>query len=254
MGNYISDSYTMFKRSMTRTLRSPEAIVVAIILPVFMMVMFGYVFGGVVDLGDINYINFIVPGIIVQCVLNASAATAFSIYTDMTTGIIDRFRSMSISKASLITGHVCVSVIRSIVITIFTFGAAFAIGFRPEASFTDWLLIAAILILFMIAITWMVVIFGLISKDAESINGTSFLLMIFVFISSAFSPPETLPTVLRVFAQNQPITHIVDAMRALMLGFELSGWHLVRALAWCLGLGAVCFAIAVQVYKSKLTR
>jgi len=253
MTKYFADSYIMFKRCLTKTLRSPEAIFMAIIVPVFMMIMFGFVFGGIVDLGDINYINFIVPGILVQCIASAANTTAFGIHTDMSTGIIDRFRSMSISKAAFLTGHVWVSVIRSIVIIVFTIGAAFAIGFRPQAGFTDWLIIIAIMILFIIAVTWLIVICGLIAKDVESISGTSFLFMIFIFISSAFSPPETLPTALRIFAQNQPMTHVVDALRALMLGFPLDG-EVLTAVLWCVGITIVAFTLAVHIYKSKLTR
>ena len=250
---FFTDSYTMFRRNLTKTLRSPESIFMAIIVPVFIMVMFGFVFGGIVDMGDISYINFIVPGIIVQCITNASTATALGIHTDMTTGIIDRFRSMAISKSAVISGHVWVSVLRSILITTVTIGAAVAIGFRPVASFTDWLLIITILILFIIAITWLVVIFGLIASDAEVISGTGFLFTIFVFISSAFSPTETLPTVLRVFARNQPMTPVINALRSLMLGLPLDG-ELWVAIAWCIGITIVAFTLAVRIYKSKLTR
>ena len=251
MNSYFYDSSIMFKRSIIKTLRSGEAMAMAIIVPIFMMVMFGYVFGGVVDLGEINYINFIVPGIIVQCVVNAATTTAYNIHTDMTTGIIDRFRSMSISSAALLSGHVWVSVLRSVVISIFTTGAAFAIGFRPSAGIIDWLLIFAILFLFIVAMTWLVVVFGLVAKETESISGLGFLLMIFVFLSSAFSPTETLPLVLRVFAQNQPITHVIDALRALMLGLPV-GNMVITAILWCIGLTICTFLLAVKIYKSKL--
>jgi len=250
---FFSDSYIMFKRNLVKTQRSPEAIAMAIIVPVVMMILFGYVFGGIVDLGEVNYINFIVPGIIVQCITNASTATALSIHTDMSTGIIDRFRSMAIAKSAVISGHVWVSVIRSMIITAITIGAAFAIGFRPEAGFTDWLIIATVLTLFIIAITWLVVIIGLIAKDAESISGGGFLFTILVFLSSAFAPTESLPTALRIFAQYQPMTQVINVVRSLMLGFPLNG-ELAIALAWCIGVTIVAFALAVHIYKSKLTR
>jgi len=216
MNKAISDSYTMFKRCFVKTLRSPEAMTMAIIVPFVMMVLFGYVFGGVVNIVGFSYINFIVPGIILQCVCNSSAATSLSVHSDMTKGIIDRFRSMRIAKSAFISGHIWLSVIRSIVITVATFGAAFPVGFRPTAGIVEWLAVAGILILFIIAMTWLVVIIGLISKDAESISGANFLMIIFVFLSSAFAPPETLPTVLRVFAQYQPMTPVIDALRGLL--------------------------------------
>jgi len=253
MSKAISDSYIMFKRCLVKTSRSPEAMTMAIVVPFVMMVLFGYVFGGVVNIEGFNYINFIVPGIILQCVCNSSTATSLSVHSDMTKGIIDRFRSMRIAKSAFISGHVWLSVIRSIVITIATFGAAFAVGFRPTAGLFEWLAVAGILTLFIIAITWLVVIIGLISKDAESISGANFLIVIFVFLSSAFAPPETLPTVLRVFAQHQPMTPVIDALRGLLLGTPLNN-EIIIALAWCIGITVVGFTLAVQIYKSKLTK
>ena len=216
MHKAMTDSYILFKRCFVKTLRSPEAMTMAIVVPFVMMVLFGYVFGGVANIEGFSYINFIVPGIILQCVCNSSAATSLGVHSDMTKGLIDRFRSMQIAKSAFLSGHVWLAVIRSIVITVATFGAAFAIGFRPTAGFLEWLAVAGILILFIIAITWLVVIIGLVSADAESIRGANFLMVIFVFLSSAFAPPETLPTVLRVFAQYQPMTPVIDALRGLL--------------------------------------
>jgi len=253
MNRVITDSYTMFKRCGVKTLRSPEAMTMAIVVPFVMMVLFGFVFGGIVDIEGFSYINFIVPGILVQCVLSSSTATALSVHNDMTSGIIDRFRSMQIAKSAFLSGHVWLAVIRSIIIALATFGAAFAVGFRPVASFTDWLAVAGILTLFIIAATWLVMIIGLLSKDPESISGASFLFFIFIFLSSAFAPPETLPAALRVVAQHQPITPIINAMRAFMLGTPIEN-YLILALAWCVGLIVVGFTLAVYIYKKKLTR
>ncbi|MCL2564099.1 MAG: ABC transporter permease [Oscillospiraceae bacterium] len=249
----FADSYTMFKRCLTKALRSPEAIFMATLVPIVMMLLFGYVFGGIASVGNYSYINFIVPGIIIQCVTNASSATALGIHSDMTTGIIDRFRSMAISKTAVISGHVWVSVIRSMIITAITIGAAFAVGFRPSAGLTDWLMIAGILTLFIIAVTWIAVIFGLIAKDAESISGTMFLLVILTFLSSGFTPTDTLPTVLRVFAENQPMTPIINTLRGLMLGVP-SGNALPLALAWSGGIIVVAYLIATGLYRRKMSR
>jgi len=243
----------MFKRCFVKTLRSPEAVAMAIIVPVFMMVLFGFVFGGIADIEGFNYIDFIVPGIILQCICNSSTATSLGVHNDMTKGLFDRFRSMRIAKSAFISGHVWVSVIRCVVITIVTFGAAFIIGFRPTAGLVEWLAIAGILVLFIIAITWLVVIIGLIAKDAESISGANFLIVIFVFLSSAFAPTETLPLVLRVFARYQPMTPVIDALRGLMMGTPL-GNEIIVALAWCVGMIVVGFVLSVNIYKSKLTR
>lgn len=253
MNKTISDSFTMFKRCFIKTLRSPEAMTMAIIVPFVMMVLFGYVFGGVASIEGFSYINFIVPGIILQCICNSSTATSLSVQNDMSKGIIDRFRSMQIAKSAFISGHVWLSVIRCIVIAAATFGAAFAVGFRPTAGLKEWLAVAGILTLFIIAVTWIVVIIGLVCKDAESVSGAGFLLVIFVFLSSAFAPPDTLPTVLRVFARYQPMTPVIDALRGLMLGTPL-GNEVVVAIAWCIGITVVGFVLAVRIYKSKLTR
>jgi len=250
---FFTDSYIMFKRCLVKSQRSPEAMAMAILVPIVIMVLFGYVFGGIVDMGELSYINFIVPGIIIQCVTNASTSTAIGIHNDMSTGIIDRFRSMSIAKSAVISGHVWVSVIRSMIITALTIGAAIAIGFRPSAGFVDWLIIAGILSLFIIAMTWVVVIFGLIAKDAESISGLGFLLTILVFLSSAFAPTESLPAALRIFAENQPMTPVINATRSLMLGMSING-ELLTAILWCIGITVVAFSLAVRIYKSKLTR
>lgn len=253
MTRVISDSYTMFKRCLIKTLRSPEAMIMAIVVPFVMMVLFGYVFGGVANVEGMNYIDFIVPGTILQCICNSSIATSLNVHEDMTKGITDRFRSMQIAKSAFISGHVWLSVIRNAVITIASFGGAVIVGFRPKAGFVEWLAIAGILTLFIIAITWLVVIIGLVSKEAESIGGAGFLIVILVFLSSAFAPADTLPTVLRVFAQYQPMTPVVDALRGLMLNTPL-GNEIIIALVWCIGITVVGFILAVKIYKSKLTK
>ena len=253
MSKTISDSYIMFKRVLVKNLRSPEAVIMALVVPIVMMVLFGLVFGGVAEVEGFNYVNFIVPGIIIQCICNMSGATSMNVHTDMTSGIFDRFRSMRIAKSAFLAGHVWVSVLRSIIITSVTFGFAFIIGFRPYAGLTDWLLVALVLIMFIIAITWLVVILGLIAKSGEDISGFNFLLVIFTFVSSGFAPTDTLPTALRIFAEHQPMTHIINATRALLMGLPLDN-SLWLAMVWSVGLAAFSFLLAVRIYKGKLTQ
>ena len=243
----------MFKRNWKKTLRSPEAVTMAIVVPIVMMVLFGIVIGGVAYVEGFSFISFVVPGIILQCICNSSIATSLLVHNDMTKGIIDRFRSMRIAKSAFIQGHVWLSVIRSVVITIATIGAAFAIGFRPTAGVAEWLAAAGILMLFIIAATWVFVAIGLVSRNAESISGASALVLLFVFLSSAFTPTENLPLVLRVFSQHQPLTPIIDTLRGLLLGMPL-GNELWIALAWCIGITILAFVGSVQIYKSKLTK
>ena len=253
MTNVFSDSYIMFKRNFVKTIRSPEGLVMALVVPVVMMVIFGLIFGSVAEVDGFDYLTFIVPGIIIQCVCNMSGATALSVHEDMSQGIFDRFRSMRIAKSAFLAGHVWMSVLRSIVITAVIIGASFAVGFHPTAGFVDWLIVAGILILFIIALTWLLVINGLIAKNSESITGLNFLLLILSFVSSGFAPVDTLPTALRIFAEHQPMTHIIDATRALLLGLPV-GNSIWLALAWSGGITIVAFIAAVQIYKSKLTR
>jgi len=248
----FSDSLTMFKRCLLISFRNPEAIGTAIIVPAIVMALFGLIFGNVMDVGDFSYIDFIVPGIILQTTAQGITSTAINVNNDMHKGIIDRFRSMAIAKSAVLTGHVLASVVRNMIATSIVIGVAVAIGFRPQAGIVDWLVVAGILVLYMLAITWIAVICGLIAKTPESAGTMPFLLFVLPYISSGFVPTETLPRGLVWFAENQPMTPIIDVLRGLMLNIH-SGNALPIALAWCAGIIAVSFIIAVQVYKRKLT-
>jgi len=241
----------MFKRCLVTSLRNPENIGTAIFVPAIVMALFGILFGNVMDVGDYNYIDFIVPGIILQTVAQAVTSVAISVNNDMNKGIIDRFRSMRISKSSVLTGHVLSAIVRNMIATVVVIAVAFAIGFRPQAGFIDWLVIAGILVLYMLAITWIAVICGLIAKTPESAGTMPFLLFVLPYISSGFVPVETMPRGLRLFAENQPMTPIIDSMRALTLGMP-AGDNLWLGIVWCAGIIIVSFTIAVQVYKRKL--
>ncbi|MCL2386486.1 MAG: ABC transporter permease [Defluviitaleaceae bacterium] len=247
----ISDSYVMFKRSMKISLRNPDAIAMAIIVPAFVMWLFGTVFGNITDVGYDNYINFIVPGIILQAVCQATTAAAITVNNDINKGIIDRFRSMPISKSAVLIGHVLASVARNTLTAAIIIGVAFIIGFRPEAFVADWLLIAAILILFMLAITWLAVICGLVAKTPESAGSMMGPLFILPFLSSGFAPTETMTGAVRWFAENQPMTPIINSTRALMLNTPTEN-ALPLSLIWSVGIIIIAFAVAVQVYKRKL--
>ena len=246
----LSNSWVMSKRCLTTSLRNPETIGTAIFVPAIVMALFGLIFGNVVDVGEYSYIDFIVPGIILQTVAQAVAGAAISVNNDMKKGIIDRFRSMKISKSSVLTGHVIAAVVRNIIATAVVIGVAIAIGFRPQAGFADWLAIAGILILYMIAITWIAVICGLIAKTPESAGTMPFLLFVLPYISSGFVPTETMPAWLGWFAEKQPMTPIINSLRALMLNMPI-GDDLWLGLLWSAGIIIVSFIIAVQVYKHR---
>jgi len=248
----FSDSWVMFNRSLTMTFRNPDAFGGAIIVPGFLMWLFGSVFGSIMDFGDYSAINFIVPGIIMQTVSQGVSATAVGVNNDMSKGIVDRFRSMPISRSAVLTGHVMASVVRNIITTVIIIGVAVAMGFRPQASFLDWLIFTGVVVLFMLAITWLGVVGGLIAKTPESTTSILFLLFLLPFLSTGFVPAEALSGGLRWFVANQPMSHIIETMRALTLGIPLDGNTLMLALVWCIGFIIVSFIGAVQIYKRKL--
>ena len=247
----IIDSRTMFMRCMRASLRNPETFVTAIMVPAIVMWLFGVVFGNIMDVGNYSAIDFIVPGIILQTVGQGSIATAVSINNDIKKGVVDRFRSMPIAKSAVLTGHVLASVMRMIITTAVAIGVAVAIGFRPQAGILDWLAIAGILVLYMLVVAWISVICGVVAKTPESAGTMPVLLFILPYVSSGFVPIESLSGGLRFFAANQPMTPIIDSLRGLMLNVPL-GNALPLALAWCVGIVAVAFVIAVQVYNRKL--
>ena len=246
----FQDSWTMFKRCLMATLRNPDAFAAAIIAPACVMFLFGTIFGNVMDVGYVNYIDFIVPGIVLQTVAQGTMSTAISVNNDLHKGIIDRFRSMPIAKSAVLNGRVLSSVLLNVITTAVVIGVAIAIGFRPQAGILEWLLAAGVFILFMFALTWISVIAGLVAKAPEGTQGMLFLLFILPFLSSGFVPTESLPNWMRGFAEHQPMTPIIDATRALFLG-EAPGDALPIALIWGAGLTVIAAVISVQIYKRK---
>ena len=246
------DSKTMFHRCQLSAMRKPDTIVTSIFVPVIMMLLFVFVFGGAMEVGEFSFVNFIVPGVILQCISQCAASTAVTINDDMTKGIFDRFRSMPIAKSAVLTGHVLAAMVRNIITTVVVFLVAFLIGFRPSASFTDWLLIAGVLLLFMLAFTWISVIIGVVAKNSESASGMTILAALLPYLSSGFAPIDTMPAALRVFATHQPMTPVIDTVRALTLGFPLDG-SLMPAILWCAGISIVCAIIGTRLYQRKMT-
>lgn len=249
----IRDAITMFGRSLRTTIRQPDTLVTGMFVPVLVMLLFVYVFGGAMNMGDYSVINFIVPGIILQVLGQCSTNTAIGINTDVHKGMIDRFRSMPISKSALLNGHMLAALLRNLVTAALIIATAILIGFRPEANVLEWLAIAGMLALYILVLTWLAVIVGLISRNAESAAGGMMLAFILPYISSGFVPTETLPTALRVFAEHQPMTPIINTLRSLMLGRGL-GDDIWLALVWCVGILVVAYFAAVQIYKRKMTK
>ena len=250
--NVIVDSWIMFSRCLLIAVRNPEALVQATVTPFFLMFLFGTVFANITDVGSLNYIDFIIPGIILQSVAQASSYSALNVCADMTKGIMDRFRSMPVSKSAVLIGHVGACMVRNVITTAVIIGTSFILGFRPRGGFSNGLLAVGFLMLIIIVMSLISVLCGLLSKTAEGANGLMFPLFVLPFFSSGFAPTETMPRGVRWFAEMQPMTPIINTIRALMLDMPLdnSVW---TALAWCAGIIIVAFTSATQVYKRKVS-
>jgi ABC-2 type transport system permease protein len=243
----MADSLVFVGRSVRHSVRSIDAIMVAVLLPVLILLLFVYVFGGAIDVAG-DYVDYVVPGIILLCAGYGSATTALSVNQDMTTGVIDRFRSLPIASSGVLTGHVAASVLRNLVSTVLVLAVALLIGFHPHASALDWAGVAGILLAFMIAISWIAACFGLLAKSPEGAGAFSFVIMFLPYVSSAFVPTDTMPGALEWIGDRQPVTPIVETLRGLMLGTPI-GNHAVAALIWCAGLAAIGIASAGLLFR-----
>lgn len=248
--NIFLDIWVMFKRCLIISLRNPETLLTATLVPFFLILLFGTVFGRITDVGDYNYIDFIVPGIIFQSIAQASQYSAMNVTADMTKGIIDRFRCMSISKSAVLIGHTWAGVIRGIISNIIILTTAPILGFRPQAGVVGWLLAIVLLLLINITFTLIAVLCGTISKSVEGATGLLFPLFILPFTSSGFAPVDTMPDGIGWFASIQPMTPMIDSLRALTLDLPL-GNSLWLALAWCIILSIVSFSMSMRTYNRK---
>ncbi len=244
----------LYGRLMRHILRSPDTIITVAITPIAMMLMFVYVFGGAVksSLGDnVNYVNYQLPGILLMAIASGIAYTAFRLFNDMQKGLFARFNSMPISRSSVLWAHVLTSLVSNMLTVAFIFLIAILMGFRSSAGLPEWFAVAGILLLFTLALTWVAVIPGITAKTMEGASGFSYPLIFLPMLSSAFAPTETMPKVVRVFAENQPVTSIVETVRSL-LNSEPVGNDIWVALAWCVGIIIVAWFFAMRVYKRRI--
>jgi len=253
MKNLVNDIKAMFWRCMLQALRTPGSLVVSIGIPAILMIIFVFVFGGSMDVGDYNITNFLVPGVLVNVLVQSSQSTGINVNQDMTKGIINRFRSMAIANSAFLIGHVLASFIKTIITTTVTLGVAFLVGFRPTANFTEWLVIIGLITLFILGVTWFTVWLGVTLPDADSVGGIIALVAILVFLSPGMAPTENMPRFLRYFAENQPMAPFINSIRALMNGYEITGNDLLLTFLWWGGILVVTFLLTIRVYKKKLT-
>jgi ABC-2 type transport system permease protein len=245
----LSDWATMAGRSLRMARRNLDVLVTSLLLPVLLMVLFVYLFGGAIETGT-RYVTYVVPGVLLLSAGFGVAMTAVSVTNDMTGGIIDRFRSLDVAGASILAGHVAASVIRNLASTVLVLAVAFAIGFRPSAGPLDWLAALGVLVLFIGAISWLSAAVGLLARSPEAAGGFSFLVMFLPYPSSAFVPIQTMPTWLHGVAANQPVTPVIETLRGLLLGTPVgsSPW---KALAWSLGILVASVAVSGVLFRRR---
>ncbi|BDO43802.1 ABC transporter permease [Cellulomonas sp. NTE-D12] len=244
----LSHTTALTGRSMKHILRSPDTIITVAVTPIAMMLLFVYVLGGAISAGGGHYVNYLLPGILLIAVASGVSYTAFRIFTDTQKGIFARFHSMPIGRSAALWAHVVTSVVSNFISLALIVGVALLMGFRSSAGVTAWLGVVGILALFTLALTWLAVIPGLTAKSIDGASAFAYPLIFLPFISSAFVPTATMPGPVRWFAQNQPVTSIVESLRHLMEGQPVGG-AIWTALAWCVGLAVVAYVFAMRLYR-----
>jgi ABC-2 type transport system permease protein len=249
----FSDTRVLTGRSLRHILRSPDTIITTAVTPVAMMLLFVYVFGGAINTGSGGpYVDYLLPGILLITISSGVAYTAYRLFLDMKGGIVERFQSMPIARSSVLWAHVLTSLVANLAAVVIVIGVALPMGFRSGASAAGWLAVAGILVLFTTALTWIAVIAGLTAKTVDGASGFSYPLIFLPFISSAFVPTDTMPGPVAWFAENQPVTSIVNTIRAL-LAQEAVGSGIWHALAWLVGILLVACLVATSVYRRKIS-
>jgi ABC-2 type transport system permease protein len=240
----------MLGRSMRHIFRSMDTIITVTIMPIAFMLLFVYVFGGAIQTGTKSYVNYLLPGILLIAIASGISYTAYRLFLDMQSGIFDRFHSMPVARSAALWGHVLTSLVSNAISVMVIIIVALIMGFRSSAGVLAWLTVAGILVLFTMALTWIAVIAGLSAKSVDGSYAFSYPIIFLPFISSAFVPTASMPKVVRVFAENQPVTSIVNAIRAL-LSVQQVGSDIWVAMAWCVGIMVAAFFIAMGVYKKR---
>jgi ABC-2 type transport system permease protein len=249
----LSDLWVLIVRSFKHIFRHMDQLLGVAFQPIMFMLLFRYVFGGAIETGT-SYVNFLVPGILIQMAAFGATTTSYSVASDLQKGIIDRLKSLPIASYGVVAGHVVADLFRNILSSVILIGVGFIVGFRPEAGFTDWVLILALLLAFTFAFSWASAIMGLLAKSVEAVQWMGFIVIFpLTFASAAFVPTSTMPKYLRIFAENQPITQVIEAMRALMLGKD-PGDHYWIALIWMAGITIVSIPIAAYLFRNHTSK
>lgn len=251
LNGIVCDSFTMYTRCMILSKRNLGSFLTGIATPVLMMLLFVYVLGGAIDVGNMDYINYLLPGILLQCIGQCGSITAISVNNDHKQGIISRFRTMPIAKSSVLIGYELSAIVRIIITTIFVVFLAILIGFRPNAGLVQWIIAIGLLILYIAAISSVSILFGLIAKSAETASAFTVLISFLPYLSSGFAPTNTMPSGLKIFAENQPMTLIIESLRMLLLESRVDK-NLLYAIIWILIILIVSSTSSLIIFNKKL--
>jgi len=250
--HFLGDTAVLTARSLRHITRSLDTIITTTIMPIAFMLLFVYVFGGAIKSGSGSYVNYLLPGILLITIATGVSYTAFRLFLDMKSGIFERFQSMPIARSSVLWAHVLTSLVANFVSIVVVLLVAALMGFRSSAGVPGWLAVAGILILFTLALTWLAVIPGLTATSPDGASAFSYPLILLPFVSSAFVPTDTMPGPVRAFAENQPVTSIVNAIRNLFAQQPV-GTDIWVALAWCVGILVVAYVFAMRTYRRKIS-
>jgi ABC-2 type transport system permease protein len=250
--HFFGDTAVLLGRSLRHITRSLDTIITTVITPIAMMLLFVYVFGGAINSGSDSYVSYLLPGILLITIASGISYTAFRLFLDMKSGIFERFQSMPIARPSVLWAHVLTSLVANLISVVVVVLVAVLMGFRSGAGVLAWLGVAGILILFTLALTWIAVIPGLTATSVDGASAFAYPLIFLPFISSAFVPTATMPGPVRAFAENQPVTSIVNAIRDLFTRQPV-GTDIWIALAWCLGILIVAYSVAMITYRRKIS-
>lgn len=250
--HFLGDTAVLTGRTMRHVTRSLDTIITTAITPIAIMLMLVYVFGGAIGTGTVSYVNYMLPGILLITIASGISYTALRLFMDMQGGIFERFQSMPIARSSVLWAHVLTSLAASVIALVVVVGVAVGVGFRSGAGMLAWLAVAGILILFTLALTWIAVIPGLTAKSVDGAGAFAYPLVFLPFISSAFVPTRTMPGPVRAFADNQPVTSIVNTIRDLLTQHP-AGTGIWTALAWCLGILIVAYLLAGVSYRRRIS-
>lgn len=251
--HFLGDTSVLLGRSLRHIARSMDTIITTTVMPIAFMLLFVYVFGGAINTGTgSSYVNYLLPGILLITIASGISYTAFRLFLDMKSGIFERFQSMPIARSSVLWAHVLTSLVANLISLVVVVVVALLMGFRSGTGVLAWLAVAGILVLFTLALTWIAVIPGLTAKSVDGASAFSYPLIFLPFISSAFVPTATMPGPVRWFAEHQPVTSIVNTLRELFTGQPV-GSDIWVALAWCIGVLVVAYAVAMVIYRRKIT-